>query len=446
MKMKRLASMLLVAVMSMMLVVGCSSGNSSAQSASTDTVAPSTMSDGTLSVGDDPVTLDVMTWQYNDNEVEALNQTIELYRQKYPNVTVNLVTVQDYLTEYKLAFDANEGADVVYVDDTTQVLLERYNYLMDITTFVEDYGWKDLTRNGIMDYQNARHEGQYFSAAQNNNPRVMWYNTDIFKELDLEIPQTLDELDAVCEAVKDAGYVPFDADPITLLWMIEELVLDYAPYEDVKDWYYLENTSDAVRDAWLQAAQKVSEWLDKGYFRPEILSLDTTGAFTQFAGGTSAMFYCSANISSYFGAYVDTYTVGAFQFPTRSAGETKVTVSGAHGAWAVNSSIDEKKLGAAIEFINMFYTKEVNDIWVSTGYFSSLDFDITDAVVDDAYRAANAAVENTQIGFFLDNAATGLLDKMLTLNQALLLGEVTPEQYASQLEQDYESLKAEQLA
>ena len=94
----------------------------------------------------------------------------------------------------------------------------------------------------------------------------------------------------------------------------------------------------------------------------------------------------------------------------------------------------------------MFYTKEVNDIWVSTGYFSSLDFDITDAVVDDAYRAANAAVENTQIGFFLDNAATGLLDKMLTLNQALLLGEVTPEQYASQLEQDYESLKAEQLA
>ena len=178
MKMKRFASMLLVAVMSMMLVVGCSSGNSSAQSASTDTVAPSTMSDGTLSVGDDPVTLDVMTWQYNDNEVEALNQTIELYRQKYPNVTVNLVTVQDYLTEYKLAFDANEGADVVYVDDTTQVLLERYNYLMDITTFVEDYGWKDLTRNGIMDYQNARHEGQYFSAAQNNNPRVMWYNTD----------------------------------------------------------------------------------------------------------------------------------------------------------------------------------------------------------------------------------------------------------------------------
>ena len=93
-----------------------------------------------------------------------------------------------------------------------------------------------------------------------------------------------------------------------------------------------------------------------------------------------------------------------------------------------------------------FYTKEVNDIWVSAGYFSSLDFDITDAVVDDAYRAANAAVENTQIGFFLDNAATGLLDKMLTLNQALLLGEVTPEQYASQLEQDYESLKAEQLA
>lgn len=212
----------------------------------------------------------------------------------------------------------------------------------------------------------------------------------------------------------------------------------------MKDWYYLVNTSDAMRAGWLKAAQKVEEWIAKGYFRPEILSLDTTNAFMQFAGGTSAMFYCSGDISGYFGVYVDSYKVGAFQFPTVNAGEEKVIVSGAHSGWAVNSAIDAAKLPAAIEFINMFYTKEVNDIWVNTGFFSSLNYDIGDTNTDDAFRAAAAAAENTKIGFFLDNAETGLLDKMLTLNQSLLLGEITAQEYADKLDAEYEALKTEQ--
>lgn len=35
------------------------------------------------------------------------------------------------------------------------------------------------------------------------------YNVDIFEELDLEVPRTIGELEAVVEAVSDAGYTPF---------------------------------------------------------------------------------------------------------------------------------------------------------------------------------------------------------------------------------------------
>lgn len=455
MKAKKILAMLLAALLVLTVMVGCTPAESDATTTTedetqTETAEAATETEAAVSesvipaVGEDPVTIEVMTWQYNDAEIEALNQTIALYNAKYPNVTVDLVPVEDYLTEYKLAFDGGEAPDVVYVDDTTQVLLERYNYLMDITEYVDAYGWKDLALGGILEYQNARHEGQYYSAAQNSNPRVCWYNTNIFDELGLAVPTTLDELDAVCETIKNAGYIPFESDPTTLLWIMGELVFDYTPYEDVKQWYYLEDTTDAMQEGWLKAAEKIEEWIDKGYFRPEILSLDTTNAFMMFAGGTSAMFYCSGDISGYFGAYVDGFTVGAFQFPTAEAGDEKVIVSGAHSGWAVNSDIDSSKLGAALEFINMFYTEEVNAIWIRAGYFSSLDYDISDIAVDDAYRAAAGASENTQIGFFLDNAETGLLDKMLTLNQSLLLGDVTPEDYVAQLDAAYESLKAEQ--
>lgn len=455
MKAKKILAMLLAALLVLTAMVGCTTAENDSTTTTEDETQTETVqateteeaeeAESVIpSVGDDEITIEVMTWQYNDAEVEALNQTIALYNAKYPNVTVDLVTVEDYLTEYKLAFDSGEGPDVVYVDDTTQVLLERYDYLMDITEYMDTYGWADIALGGILEYQNARHEGQYFSAAQNSNPRVCWYNTNIFDELGLEVPTTLDELDAACEVIKDAGYIPFESDPTTLLWIMGELVFDYTPYEDVAKWYYLEETTDAMQEGWLKAAEKIEEWIDKGYFRDEILSLDTTNAFVMFAGGTSAMFYCSADISSYFGAYVEGFTVGAFQFPTVEAGDEKVIVSGAHSGWAVNSAIDSSKLGAALEFINMFYTEEVNAIWVSAGYFSSLDYDISDIAVDDAYRAAAAACEDTQIGFFLDNAETGLLDKMQTLNESLLLGDITPAEYVEQLNTAYEGLKVEQ--
>ena len=40
-------------------------------------------------------------------------------------------------------------------------------------------------------------------------PSVIFYNTEIFNKLNLEVPATWEELDAVCASLKDAGYVPF---------------------------------------------------------------------------------------------------------------------------------------------------------------------------------------------------------------------------------------------
>lgn len=451
MKLKRLFTAALAMLLAVCMFVGCSGKpvveNTPAASEPATAVVPEKGNTTPAAVEEpaevpaEDISLKVMTWQYEDIEVAALKEIIALYNEKYPNVTVELVPVQDYETEYKLSFDGNQGPDVVYVDDTMQVLLERYGYLKDITDYVDSYGWKNIATGGILEYQNARHDGQYYSAAGNSNPRVMWYNTMIFDELNLAIPTTIDELTAACEIIKNAGYIPFESDPTTLLWMMSELVFDYAPYEDIKAWYYSEYTSDALREAWIKAAETIKGWQDAGYFRPELLSMDTNTAFAYFAGGTTAMFYCSASISGYFTAYGIPF-VSAFQFPTVEAEDVKTIVSGAHGGWAVNSAIDEAKLEAAIEFINMFYTEEVNAIWVKAGFFSSLNYSVEGINEDPNYQAAVKAFEGTNVGFFLDNAQTGLYDKMLTRNEALLLGDVTPAEFEEQLNADYESLKA----
>ena len=449
--MRRITSFLLAGAMALMLLAGCSGSGANpkdqtpAEPSANSTAAaePDTMPEpGDLS--NEPMTLSVWTSQYNEADLVALESTIAAFNQKYPNVTVDLVTVEDYETAYKLAFDGNDGPDVVYVDDTTQVLLERYGYLKDITAYVEQYGWADVCQDGLLDYQNARHPGRYYSASAWSNPRAFWYNKTIFDALGLSVPTTLAELEECARVVREAGYVPFELSTLTLLWNIDELIFDYAGYDEVADWYYLRGTSAGMENARLTAMETIQNWRDSGYFRDEAVSLDTTAAFTMFASGTSAMFYCSGNISNYFDAYVSGFEVGAFPFPAVEAGAEKVIVNGAHGGWAMNAAIEDEKAGMAAEFINMFFTEEVNGYWVAAGYFSALSYDAAGVNTSPSYEKVVNACEGTKIGFFMDNALTGLLDKMLSLNEAFLLGDIDGASYASSINETYDTLKAEQ--
>lgn len=446
--MRKITVFLLLGAMALMLLAGCTNSNpqggqTAAPSGSGAAAAPSGAGTEKEPSGG-PMTISVWTSQYNEADLVALESTIGAFNQKYSDVTIDLVTVEDYETSYKLAFDGNNGPDVVYVDDTTQVLLERYGYLKDMTDYVNQYGWAEICQDGLLDYQNARHEGQYYSVSAWSNPRAFWYNKTIFDALGLSVPTTLAELEECAQAVKEAGYVPFELSTLTLLWNIDELIFDYAGYDEVADWYYLRGTSSGMEKARLTAMETIQGWRDKGYFRDEAVSLDTTAAFTMFAGGTSAMFYCSGNISNYFDNYVSGFEVGAFPFPPVEAGAEKVIVNGTHGGWAMNAALDGEKADMAAEFINMFFTEEVNRYWVAAGYFSALSYDTAGANSSPSYEKVVDACKGTKIGFFMDNALTGLLDKMLSLNESFLLGDIDAAAYAGSINDAYEALKAEQ--
>lgn len=438
---KRLTALTLILVLLVGVLAGCGQNSDSKNSDSGNT--SSEIDYGVI--GSDPIQLTVYTYQYAESEVETLEAIAGLFEDTYDNVTVDLINVQDYETAYKLAFDSDEGPDLVYVDDAMQVLLERYNYLADISDMVTYYGWDKVISESALNYQNSRHAGQYYSVPYASNPRVMWYNKGIYDELNLSVPSTVAELEANCEAIKAAGYIPFEASTKSLLWYIDELLFNEVSFEDLSAWYYLEGTADAMQAARVAAMQKIDEWIDKGYFREEILSItDDDTAFVAFAGMDCAMFYGAADMAPYFDL-VEGWDIDAFTFPTTNAGDTKIIVNATNGGWAVNSKIDPAKKAAAAAFINMFFTEEVNRLWVEAGYFSCLSYDISDANVNRQTKLAAAAAQDTEIGFFMDNAVPGLLDTMITNNQRLLTGEITGEQYAQELEASYESLKAEHL-
>ena len=96
----------------------------------------------------------------------------------------------------------------------------------------------------------------------------VWYRQDIFKKYNLEVPKTFDELEKVCETLKENGVVPFATGGQYgwhVMRYIQDLLEYYGGIEEhdginnmTTDW----GTSEAVTKAFA----KFKEWTDKGYF------------------------------------------------------------------------------------------------------------------------------------------------------------------------------------
>lgn len=440
--MKKLVSWLIAAAMLTATLAGCSSGEPDVQEPAQN---PELTLQQKLEVDPDAkLTITVMSMHHTQQRRALMDETIAQFNKTYPNVTIEHNPVEDYIQAMKLAFDSGEAPDIVYVDDTTQNMLERNNYLYDMTDIVSEMNWAEHVKPGTLEYQNKRHPGQISSVPYISGPRVVWYNKAIFDELGLEVPVTIDAFNDCLKKVKDAGYIPFEASVRSLLWHIDGLVFGTVPMEDITKWYYLEETTDAYRDGKLAAMRQVEEWIQNGYFREDVTSIDHNNLNLLFGRGETAFYVGSASAAAPLNeANLD---VGAFPFPKKSAEFQSTLVDASDSAWAINAAIPDEKLGAAVAFINQFFTQENAKTWSEGGFISLTNFDLSDADITPQQHAAQDATEGCQMGYFLDNAAPGLLNSLEILNSRLLLKEIDGDQYAQLLEDEYEKLKAEELS
>ena len=393
---------------------------------------------------DEKQTITVMSWHHTAQRRELMDKTIARFNEKYPNITIEHNPVEDYTQAYKLAFDSGDAPDIVYVDDTNQNLLWRHGYLMDIADIVEEMNWAEHAKPGELEYQNVRTPGEIYSVPYISGPRVVWYNKAIFDELKLEEPTTLEEFNALLAKVKEAGYIPFEASVRTLLWHIDGVLFGTTPLEDITKWYYLEESTPAYKEGRRAALDQVSEWVEKGYFRDGVTSIDHNNLNVLFGRGETAFYVAGASAAA--PLHESGIEVGAFAFPRKSEDFPSVLVDASDSAWAIRADLPEEKLAATVAFIDQFFTKETTKDWVEGGFVTLMNFDVSDAQIPPQQMAALEATKDSQMGYFLDNAVPGLLNSMEILNARLLLGEIDGAGYDEAIDAEYEKLKAEELA
>lgn len=291
---------------------------------------------------------------------DAVNELIAAYKEVAPNVTINYETTQnDYPTLLKSRINAGTTPDIFGTTSGKEIAdYAEYSYNFAGSPAAEAM---DPAVAAMMVYG----DGEIHGFALKGNYFGMLYNKAIFEEVGLEFPKTLDEFEAACEKLAEAGYQP--------------VTTGFAEWWVFK--HVMQHFLDAATDdpAALVAAFQAGEAHFKDYpvlydnfFRfidlcvkyggNKPLETDLAGEVSAFGTGKAAMVtgqgpWVEADVL----AIDDAMQIGFAGYPVTDDPTQSQVIAGSDQALRINK--DSANLDAVMDFVNWWYTSDYGKDW-----------------------------------------------------------------------------------
>jgi glucose/mannose transport system substrate-binding protein len=159
--------------------------------------------------------LEIFSWWTTGGEAAGLEALFDLYpTQCSPDVEITNATVaggggaqaRQVLTTRMLGDDPPGSFQVHMGEELTDTWVTT-DYMEPLDALFEEQGWNDIFPQGVLDI--VSYEGKPYSVPVNiHRANVLWYNTQVFEDNNLEPPTTFDEFFAVADALEAAGVTP----------------------------------------------------------------------------------------------------------------------------------------------------------------------------------------------------------------------------------------------
>lgn len=210
--MKKLLSLLLALTMVSMLLAACAGGANpppaEQASASAQPVGGTRQAgDG----GDGEIVLSLYHRYATENQTAFMSKIIALFEEQNPGVKVEVSTSgrDEYRDKLKVVLGSNNIPDVFFsyaYENANEII--REGKCLDITGYYEaDDEWKGYYIDGVLD--GYTYEDALYGAPYRVSISVILYNKEIYSDLGLSVPSTMDELLSNCKAIQAAGIQPF---------------------------------------------------------------------------------------------------------------------------------------------------------------------------------------------------------------------------------------------
>lgn len=448
-KVSRTVAMLLAILTLVGIFAGCSSATPTENKVPVSTNASP---NDTPATGDKPFDGVTVEWASCFNEAEPQAVWMAEKAKEWEELTGATVKFnwagRDVLTSIKSELLIGNAPDVIDQDASEleaalladEVLLEPLNDLYDRAAYGED--------SPIRDHLN----GAYTLYTRNGNEYVVpfvyitsgfFYNKTLFEELNLSVPETWDELKAVCDAIEASGIPALAADGnISFYNCYYFQILCQRILGSGK---FLEAALDETGASWdnpgfLKAAQLLAEINASGadYFQKGYAGSAYPAAQSDWAMGGAGMVYCGTWIPVETASLTDSeWEYGFFAMPAIDGGVGKTTdIEAQLMSFAVFK--DGKNKEAAKDLLAYILTKESADRMVE---LSSNISARTDAAYPEALADLKPIVDASKSYYKNYDGAMGAApqwwaDVFYPADDALFFGNITPEQFIEQLKSE----------
>ena len=293
--------------------------------------------------------------QYKPEAASYFDQVEEAFNASHDDIHLTISSPNDASTIMRTRFVREDYPDIIGIGGDI-----NYSYYVDadILADVSDYpGLADIKQSYIDILEGLEitpADGTYGVPYVANAAGIL-YNRDMFEEHGWEIPETWDELIALCEEIQSEGILPFYfgfRDTWTCLAPWNSLAVDLAPADTCKQVNAGETT---FMDEYRETAEKCLELVSYGPEDP--FAYGYNDACTAFANGESAMYPIGSYAVPQILSVNPEMNIDSFVTPGNDDAAKNTLNSGVDLMFAVTAACENKE--AAYEVLD-FLLKDEN--------------------------------------------------------------------------------------
>lgn len=441
---RHLTPLMAAAVVGVIGLGACAPGSSqpeATQPASSVTTDASKLGAVTLTVWDQEVR------GGQEAQMAALNKA---FQEKYPIIKIKRVSrsFDDLTKTLRLALSGSDAPDVVQANNTRSQMGEfvKARQVISLDAYSKAYGWDQRYPQSVRNVASYSPDGKTFgSGSLYGMPQVgevvgIFYNTKKLAALGLDAPTTWADVDAALAAAKAKGEVPLvlgNLDKWPAGHVFSTLQTRFVPADQIRKLGFGQSGASWKSPQNLQAAQKLVEWVDQGYFNKGFNGEGYDPAWQGFTKGQGVFLiagtWLQADLSKAMGADVK------FMLPPApTAGGSPVATGGTGLPFAITSKA--KSPDAAAAYINFITSPDAMKVLADNGNLPVVETEqqkAPDALGTEVFTAFGAVTKADGLVPYLDWATPTMSDTIGATLQDLMAKKVTPDQALDTLQKDY---------
>ncbi|MDR1868297.1 MAG: extracellular solute-binding protein [Treponema sp.] len=349
-------------------------------------------------------------------------------------VNINITANDAYKQKIAIAVASNQLPDVFmsWTGGTTNEYIKA-GRIIDLTSYMNTTGFKNKLLDAAV--TQATVDGKIYGVpVENVSIEGVFYNKDLFARYNIKIPTTIAELEAACDTLKANGVTPFSLANMTQwtgLMYYQVLPTRHGGLEPFAK--ALNGTGSFEDPAFVWAAQKIQDWVRKGYFNEGFNGLD------EDSGQSRTLMYtdrCAMQVQGNWfvpnvGGENPDYLkkLGFFPFPADETGTGNVkTVTGTMGDNFYHISSQCKYPEKAFEMLTYLLDEQSLKDRIAIGRIPPVKgVKLTDPVMQDIFNQVQQAPD---IQFWYDQSLTNEVAEVLkTASQELFGLTITPQEF-----------------